>query len=148
MRSLLNTVLNGYWLPTIFAAVELNRDHAGKRPPESCRILYSAHWIFATGSTQGHKWRQRKRAKGLPGFLHPLEGRRLRHSHPEGSQEGVREATVVAMFLGKAENRSMKTLSKTRFEQGNIVTATRSRRDAPNKPPLAFVVQTLRQSAA
>jgi hypothetical protein len=73
MRSLLNTVLNGYWLPPIFAAVELNRDHAGKRPPESCKILYAVGWIFATGSTQNHKWRQRERAKGLPGFLHPLE---------------------------------------------------------------------------
>ncbi len=37
-RSPLNTVLNGYWLPTILAAVELNRNH----PEKAIRILEAA----------------------------------------------------------------------------------------------------------
>jgi tetratricopeptide (TPR) repeat protein len=37
-RSPLNTVLNGYWLPTILAAVELNRNH----PEKAIRLLESA----------------------------------------------------------------------------------------------------------
>ena len=44
-------------------------------------------------------WRKTFEATGyqpepLPGLLHPLERRRPRHPHPEGSQGGIREAAI------------------------------------------------------
>ncbi len=152
-RSPLNTVLNRYWLPTILAAVELNRGHpqgaislleaaseyelgSPSPGPGAIATLYPvyvrgeaymkagqgaqaaaefqkiidhrnlvqnfvlgalAH--LATGSGQAHEWRQRRCAQGLPGFSHPLERRRPRHPHPEGSQGGVCEVAVTASSL-------------------------------------------------
>ena len=43
-------------------------------------------------------WRHRQSEDRLPGFLHPLERRRPRHPHPEGSQGGVREAAVAPLY--------------------------------------------------
>ena len=146
-RSPLNTMLNGYWLPTIRAAVELHRKHPEKaislleaasgyelgnpppyaqareslscictrrglpesgpgnasssrvsethRPPEHRgKFRTGRTGAFATGPSQGHEWRQRRRSQGLPGFLHSVERRRPRHPHPEGSQGGVREVAM------------------------------------------------------
>ena len=43
--------------------------------------------------------RHRQSESGLPGLLRPLERRRPRHPHPEGSQGGVREAAVAEKTL-------------------------------------------------
>jgi DNA-binding winged helix-turn-helix (wHTH) protein/tetratricopeptide (TPR) repeat protein len=49
-----------------------------------------------TGAGSGCRCRPRPGARRLQGFPHPLERRRPGHSHPEGSQSGVREAAIAA----------------------------------------------------
>jgi hypothetical protein len=38
----------------------------------------------------------------LPGFPHPLEGRRRRHSDPRASQSRIRQAAVIPQSLTSA----------------------------------------------
>ena len=78
-RSPLNTVLNGYWLPTIMAAVELNRKHPekaielleaasgyelGAPPPAPNLWPHSIPCMYAARPTS----RQAKAGKQLPSF--------------------------------------------------------------------------------
>src|SRR6266699_3744243 len=66
------------------------------RPQRHCLELLdgsvSAPWI---GSCQSHPAGHCKGQDGLSGFPHTLERRRPRHSHPEASQGGIREAAIT-----------------------------------------------------
>src|ERR1019366_8653707 len=67
-----------------------------------------------------HLWRHCQSQIRLQGFPHPLERRRPRHPHPEGSQDRVREVAVASSLTCGCFGKGLTTKAK-RLAYGEIV---------------------------